>query len=347
MKRVQLNKRSHPIFTRCAIIVVFILFTILPAFAQEGWALENRGYHDPLIAEPRAAQISITAIAISDELPFVQEPGKRIVWDISLGKEIPIFGYETGNAKSKPLGKGKWGIGFWLPVSFHMIEDFKDPSAPILNTDYRFGGVIKAQYGLTDKSRLGARIQFGHESTHIGDEFSLAARRTKPDFERVNVSYEYWEYGVSFETDQGKDDRHHLKFRHGGIGLISPKKGFYSPESLEPGGRTIPRSASHFEPSFGFEWYLRKGMVKGFGPFLSVDARHRIIYNYRKANDDEKEDRQTSFNILFGLRRVERGFLEKGIPDLFFRYYHGVNPAGQFRSQRNYQLIGVGIYVPL
>lgn len=327
---------------------VFVaLFMTLSALAQDGWVLENRGYYEPLIAEPRAAQISITAFALSKEFPFVQEPGNRMVWDISLGKEIPIVGYETGRAKRTPMAKGKWGVGFWLPVSFHMVEDFKDPSAPILNTDYRFSGMLKAQRGLTDKSRLGTRLQVGHESTHIGDEFTLAARRTRPDFERVNVSYEYWEYGVSFETDQGTDGKHHLTFRHGGIGLLDPKKGFYAAESLEPGGRTIPRSAHNYEPSFGFQWYLEEDTLKGFGPFLSVDARHKTIYNYRKASDDEKEDRQASFNVLFGLRRVERGFLEKGVPDLFIRYYHGVNPAGQFRSQRDYQLIGFGIYVPL
>jgi hypothetical protein len=332
--------------TPCCFALVIILLTTLSASAQGFWGLENRGYYDPLIAEPRAAQISITAPGISDEFPFMQKPGRRAVWDVSLGKEIPIVGYETSSGKGKPLGKGKWGIGFWLPVSFHMIEDFKDPSAPILNTDYRFSAMLKAQRGLSTTSRLGFRFQVGHESTHIGDEFALEARRTKPDFERVNVSYEYWEYGISFETDRGKS-LHRLVFRHGGIGLLNPQKGFYEAESLEPGGRILPRSAKNFEPSFGFQWYFEKEKIGKFGPFLSIDSRYKTIYDYRKANDAVAEDRQMSFNILFGIRRVQQRFLEKGVPDLFFRYYRGVNPAGQFRSQRDYQLIGFGIYVPL
>lgn len=333
--------------TRFSVAVLFMFSMAASALAQSTtWGLENRAYYDPLMAEPRAAQISITAAGVSDEFPFMQKPGRRMVWDISLGKEIPIVGYETGDGKTHALRKGKWGIGFWIPVSFHMVEDFKDPSAPILNTDYRFGGIVKAQRGLTNHSRLGLKFQSGHESTHIGDEFALAARRTKPDFERVNVSYEYWEYGISLETDQGKDDLHHLTFRHGGIGLLSPRKGFYAPDSLEPGGRTIPRSASHFEPTFGFQWYLEKNVFRGFGPFLSADIRHRIIYNYHKISASQKEDRQPSVNILFGLKRNSR-FLEKGIPDIFFRFYHGVNPAGQFRSQRSYTLFGVGMYVGL
>jgi hypothetical protein len=319
-------------------------------FAQnkiERWALENRGYYNPLIAEPRAANVSIMFLGFSDAVPFVQNPGRRRVWDISLGKEIPIFGIQKGSAKDEPVGAGQWGLGLWIPVSFHMIEDFKDESNPILNTDYRFSGMFKIQKGLTKTSRLGGRIQVGHESTHLGDEFSLAARRTKPDFERINVSYEYWEYGVSFETDRGKDGENHLTFRHGGIGLLKSDKGYYSDKLLEPDGRRIPRSARNFEPSFGFQWYQEKKRVGGFGPFISVDARYKTVYDYNKPDDRTKEDKQMSYNLMIGLRRVERKFLEKGIPDLFFRYYHGVNPAGQFRSQKNYQLLGFGIYVEL
>lgn len=32
-----------------------------------------------------------------------------------------------------------------MPISFHMVEDFKDDSSPIINTDYRFSGMIKTQ----------------------------------------------------------------------------------------------------------------------------------------------------------------------------------------------------------
>lgn len=344
---------------------LFLVISVLPSVAQnkpDKWVLQNRGYYDPLIAEPRAANVSILFLGLSDEFPFAQSSGKRRIWDITLGKEIPLLGYETQKSKEKPMPYGRWGMGIWLPISFHMIEDFKDESNPILNTDYRFSVMFKFQLGLTAKrsssgeppkpgapstSRLGVRLQFGHESTHLGDEFSLAARRTKPDFERINVSYEYWEYGVSLETDRLKDGEHHFTLRHGGIGLLKPDNGYYSPTLLEPDGRTIPRSARNFEPSAGFQYYLERKTLGGFGPFASLDARHKTIYDYHKLNDAQREDKQWSFNVMVGLRRVERNFLEKGIPDLYFRYYRGVNPAGQFRSQRNYDLLGFGIYVEL
>ncbi len=38
---------------------------------------------------------------------------------------------------------------------------------------------------------------WNHESTHLGDSTILASR--DPNFERINVSYENWEYGLSVE----------------------------------------------------------------------------------------------------------------------------------------------------
>lgn len=40
------------------------------------------------------------------------------------------------------------GLGVWLPIAFHMAEDFKDESNPIVDTDYRFGVMLKSQIGL-------------------------------------------------------------------------------------------------------------------------------------------------------------------------------------------------------
>lgn len=326
----------------------------LPASAQttrgcDTWGLQNRGYYDPLLADVRAANVSAMAWGRANEVPFTQRPGPRRVWDISVGKEIPIVGCESGPGNDAPLGEGKWGIGLWTPVSFHMVEDFKDESSPILNTDYRFSGIVKFQRGLSETSQLGVRFQAGHESTHLGDEFSLAARRTRQDFERINVSYEYWEYGVSFEHQTESDAPHRLVLRHGGIGLIDRKKGYYDNVLLEPVGRQVTKSVRNFEPSVGFQWIHDRPIPKlgPFGPFLSADLRLRTIYSYHKASDAEPDPRQLSVNVLVGIRRVERRFLEKGIPDLFFRFYHGVNPNGQFRSERSYTQYGVGIIVEL
>ena len=71
------------------------------------WVFGERVYFEPLRAEPRAATTVITFPAWSDEVPFVEIGGKRVVWDVSLGKEIPLFGWESqSTGENSPVGVG-------------------------------------------------------------------------------------------------------------------------------------------------------------------------------------------------------------------------------------------------
>ncbi|MBL8140899.1 MAG: DUF1207 domain-containing protein [Acidobacteria bacterium] len=311
------------------------------ASGPQRWIFENRNYFNPLVAEPRAAQITLLALAWSKEFPYQVEPGSRRVWDVSLGKEIPIVGWESARLVNDIRSSGEWGAGLWIPVSFHMVEDFKDDSNPIINTDYRFGAQVKFRRDF-DAGRLGLKLQAGHESTHLGDEFTLHASSTHPDFERINVSYEYWEYGVSWE---GEITARSIAWKvvHGGTRVIGD--GYYSTSLLEPGGRTIPASRRRYEPSAGVEITSTDG--EGWHPYLSIDARLRNIYDYHRASPDVPEDRQWSVGGVLGLRNEATKPNERGVPDLILRGYWGVNPHGQFRSQRSHWQIGVGIFVPM
>ena len=101
-----------------------------------------------------------------------------------------MAGWESGPKRTPGtdvltgVAAGAIGIGFWLPLSFHIIEDLsKDPSRPIL-----------------------LKLEGGHESTHVGDEFTISAIERYPDtFQRVNVSYEYYDLALSFEPNFGGD----------------------------------------------------------------------------------------------------------------------------------------------
>ena len=333
-----------PLRLLCLCLLVTATAASAQTFREKMWVFRERGYYEPLIAEPRGAMVHILALGRSDEVPFVTQPGTRRVWDISLGKEIPLFGYQSTDVFNVPLQKGQWGFGAWVPISFHMIEDFKDDSNPILNTDYRFAGSFKAQYGVADNWRVGAKVQAGHESTHLGDEFSIAAERRQPGtFQRVNVSYEYWEYGVSLEGNRGLNQ---FTVRHGGIGLLDNAKGFYAAQLLFPDASLVTPTTRNFEPSFGFEWKLRADDGNKWRPFASLDTRLKTIYNYAKPSPTAPDDWQPSFNFLAGIYRTG-SYLQRGQPHFYFRVYHGVNPAGQFRSQRDYLLLGAGLYIPL
>ena len=184
----------RPICVAILVLIECVLWR--PAWAQSALSTEffrDRPLYEPLLAEPRPARTMLLVPGWSAEFPDSVKEGSRFAWQISLGDELPILTLSSQQSAGV-MEKGRWGVGLWIPVSFHVIEDFKDDSAPIVDTDYRFGFMAKFQCGCFENMRLGLRfVPWAHESTHLGDEYTIEAVKD-PAFERVNVSYEYWEY---------------------------------------------------------------------------------------------------------------------------------------------------------
>jgi hypothetical protein len=88
--------------------------------------------YEPLLAEPRPARTMLLVPGWSEEFPDSVKEGSRFAWQISLGDELPILALSNQQALGA-MEKGRWGLGLWIPVSFHVIEDFKDDSAPIVD----------------------------------------------------------------------------------------------------------------------------------------------------------------------------------------------------------------------
>ena len=311
--------------------------TATPAGGRlDPWTFEDQLYYEPLKADPRAARMQLLVPAWAKEFPHSQEPGSRFAWQITLGRELPIVGWTT-DASTGRVGKGKFGVGLWIPISFHMIEDHKDDSAPIVDTDYRYGFMAKFQYGFTESTWLGVRFTpWAHESTHLGDEYTIATAR-QPGFERVNVSFEYYEYGLSFEKIVGSDD-FTIVLRHGGINLWGDD-GYYSDNLLGDDAPILSVSQKNYEPSFGFEvrgWNWRNREI-----FVSLDLRHKLQYAYRRAPGQE-ETKHWSQSWAIGRAVPEN---TRGIPlrEYYLHIYKGVNPYGQLRSQNDFWSAGVGL----
>ena len=292
-------------------------------------------YYEPLLAEPRPARMMLLIPAWSKEFPHSQEPGNRFAWQISLGEELPIV-TASNQVSDGPLSVGRWGVGLWIPVSFHVIEDFKDTSNPIVDTDYRFGFMVKFQRQF-EKVGLGIRfVPWNHESTHLGDEYTILATRD-PAFERINVSYENWEYGFSLEGGQLFSDGDVWKVRHGGRQPWG-SDGYYSDHLLGSEDKTLTPSVANFEPSVGGEY--RFSEWRGRQLYVSADGRYQTIYTYHQTADNP-ELRQWSLNWQVG-RAVPEGTKGTPLKQYFFQVYHGVNPYGQLRSQKDYWSAGIG-----
>ena len=173
-----------------AVALVAMVPTTADGQSLNMWTFKDLPYYEPLMAEPRAARMEVTIPAWAKQFPHSEETGTRFAWQVTLGREAPIIGVRSERVDGR-VGKGEWGLGVWTPISFHMIEDFKDESAPIVDTDYRFGAMVKFQYGLKEDLWLGIKfVPWAHERTHLGDEYTIIALR-QPDFERVNPSFEY------------------------------------------------------------------------------------------------------------------------------------------------------------
>jgi hypothetical protein len=316
----------------------------------------DRDFFDPLIAEPRAPQIAFNFPAWAPEFEFSVEPGTRLVWEIALGREIPIFTW--ANFDDVVRSKGSQGFGVWVDVSVHMIEDMgKDPSNPIINTDYRFSLAKLKYYRVLSMSEpTGTRRSwksiairgdvYHHESTHLGDEFVVNGQGAHPDFERQNVSFEFYDITGALNLERNDGLLHSI--RGGTTGLVKPSHGYYSDHTLMyPESRPVLKSERNFEPYVQYEFHAPHRQGEAFkrqrwALFTSIDLRRRIILDFNKPTEDTKEDTQWSINLLGGVRSWP-GLQRFSIKEIYLRVYHGVNPHGQLRNQKDYWQAGLGV----
>ncbi len=326
-------------FVLVAIAALHLITPTLANAQSQFWYLEPRSYFDPLRAEVRAAQTMIS-FGRSDGVRYYPREGGFFGWDIGLGFEIPIAGWESEPTRSADFStRGAFGIGLWLPISFHMIGalDDADNSNPIINTDYRFSGMAKAHWQTCRNAALQFRVAVGHESTHLGDEFSLLAVRD-PEFRRINVSHEDIEYGISYRhfREIGWFKETELLFRIQGIWPYS--EGYYGTDLLEPEGGTVSVTSRKHQTGIG----MQAASVSQWRPWVSVELRQRIVYRYDPCPGGCDETK-LSVNAMIGLRTKGYNPTAAVTLDPFIRYYHGVNPAGQFRSDPDYTYYGMGL----
>lgn len=320
------------------LLVLLVVCPLRVAAQDQWWSFEDRKYYEPLIAGVREPHLSALFLALGDPIAFqVSDDDPRIIWDVDVGGELPVVGWESAPSDGGRVGQDEFGAGLWIFIDFHMIEDLSDRSGPIVNNDYRFGGMLKAQYGLAGSKWLAARLQFGHESTHLGDEFSIVGQREFPTtFERINVSWEYLDLGVLYESSQ----RGTFTAIRGGL-TANVRGSYYATDAgsitESPRGPVTP-STNRFDPYAGADINWEEFIAGRWDVYVSAELRWRTIYDYHKEDPDDSEDRQASLNLIVG---TKLNGANKASP--FLRFYHGVNPHGQFRNQKDYSELGIGI----
>lgn len=297
---------------------------------------QKRTYFKPMVSELSSTLSKVSVIAASGFKKDNKDLGK-ILTEVHLGAEFPI--YSRVNQKSS--------FSIFVPVCLHVLwATFEPKTAPIVNNDYRFGFSFAYLKPLRNKYLNNVAIKltpFAHESTHLGDEITIAGLEFD-QFYRINVSYEYYELAVTLnDPDIIKGTL--FTVRAGMMGLINPQKGYYSWSDIETQGKEI------FPTERWVEYYLQL-QYRNTTAFYSssrlqfvwsFEARNRIRYDYLI---DKKELRFWSFNNYLGYDYCPNG--NEGNPTFgsFFVLYRGLNFNGQLRNSRlNYIGYSMVVYI--
>ncbi len=284
----------------------------------------------PFLSELRSTTVKVELAYLNklNDNYYVSDYRTRPFIESHLGAEAPLLFAENRSRKIK------FSTGGYVGNTL-LIDMFESNTSPIINTDYFFG--MQASMLKYTESRfirnIGIKlVPIFHESTHIGDEFSLHGYTSVSGFKRVNVSFEAWEIAIAV-NDPDTIRTNLLSGKAGFHGLWNNAKGYYSADTMETKGVFIPPSKSNYECYFQVNWQRTRGFLcsERWMQVISVEAANRLRFSY-EASVPEK--RTWNFNAYVGWKHLTKtsgrniGF--------FVRYYHGIIPNGQFRNTGGY-----------
>lgn len=297
------------------------------------YALQDYRYFKPMLADIRRPTFH-TRIYCADAVKFSSRgaAGKHKFWDVAYGGFFPMLGYNFADRSAGKMLTPR-GAALFIEASAHMLLDFDTPSADVINTDFRIGAGIAAR----PFRNVSWRYKFFHESTHIGDEYTLTAV-VDSLFRRYNVSYEAHEFFLAVEQHA----RQAQSFFDFTAGRVYGGGRWLNSQTFEDfrdrGPQRALKTKDNNEWQLGGELFFLGTPLTASGKFF--DFIYRIIQPqyFVVAADFYRRDQYAlatpakiwSYNLVVGL--VYGRYLEgKGSTKLLFNYYHGVNPHGQLR----------------
>jgi hypothetical protein len=311
----------------------------------------------------------------SPEYNYADLPGDyRPYFFTNIGADVPIW---SGN-----FCNNRFGLKISVPIMVDVwLDFFEKTTSPVINTDYRPGApeigfmyrfpnplnVLRPKWNNIigdffsfSLNNIAFRFSpFKHESTHIGDELTIARNDLNMEVTRVNVSYNYAEFQLTINDPEiSRKSNHAAK-----IGLLilwDFDKGWYQMFPAEGNEKVVQPSQSPVEMYFQYQ-YQTAASRYGFQGIFSVELRLRERYHYpfsypAGGHYEEAMDlynaqfANTPFtmrpcvNLTAGIRYINMGqrnyFSKIG---LMFHYYKGINPYGQFRSMPRFEQFGLAL----
>lgn len=304
-----------------------LLAFYLPVSAQnknEYSAFTSRNFYKPFVSEISSTLNNLSIGKTYSNGLDGSAFKKLVVNEVHLGMDMPLLFAKKNNFE--------WAMSF--PVSIHMVwAPFDQTTSPIINSDYRFGLSFTGFTTLNNPylKNLSFKITpFAHESTHLGDEITIYSLQNNADFFRVNVSYEYYELGLTI-NDPELLNENTLSCRIGFMGLISPSAGYYTFFDNEIGNNVLYPSQRWAEYYLQLNYKKTEGVFANtkWHPNFSVEFRNRVKYDYLI---DAEEDRVWCINAYLGFDYVPNKVNAIKTVGHYIRHYGGINPHGQLRN---------------
>jgi len=321
------------------------MWTLLLAFsvtATKGQDLEHYFFRDSHILKPFLSEIRSTAMKAElawlnklDDNYYISDYTTRPFIEVHLGTELPVY-YLVNRQKNFKFSTCAY-LGNIL-----LIDMFEQTTSPVINTDYFFGlkaSALKYTNHPTIRNIGLKLVPVFHESTHLGDEFSIHGYHDLPGFRRVNVSYEAWEIAAVI-NDPDTIQSNLVSAKVGFHGLWNPSHGYYSTNDLETKNSLAPPSQKNYEYYFQLNLQRTRGFLcsRRWMNILSVEANNRLKFSYDEAIE---ETRSWNMNLYIGWKYIS----QKSGHNLgfFFRYYTGIIPNGQFRNTGGYRYAALSL----
>jgi hypothetical protein len=328
--------------------------TILDGF------LQNSRYCRPFVSEIHSSlsKVELGYNKSYAEFDLLEEKSRfsRPVVELHVGFEAPLFAFGYGSNSSNK----NWGFGMRLPLSVHCLEDMWGPeTAPVINTDYRFGGPRLIAIRNISESGFLKNISFSwltifHECTHLGDEIVIYRMQENFAITRINVSYEYTEFQVTLNDPEKTNDNYHsfklgMQYRisNRGLGWFSVRKNIEVADTLD-----IEASKIRGEYYIEYQFQRTRGFLasKRFVNIISFETRYRVRYGYPlfqinngvRETKSVKEAMSLNFNLYLGYKFYPKNNDKQSL-GLFFHAYRGLNPYGQLRNYPGYPFFGLSL----
>ncbi|MEP6652537.1 MAG: hypothetical protein ABJA82_04210 [Myxococcales bacterium] len=99
--------------------------------------------------------------------------GLHKFWDVAFGERAPVMGwYDVHPTRSIRHARG---VQLNIDAAAFLLLDFTAQSSAVINTDYRLGASVDLRPWRDGWDLLSLSVGFFHQSTHLGDEYTLSA----------------------------------------------------------------------------------------------------------------------------------------------------------------------------